>query len=644
MSVCILLRNPRDLHLLPLAISYAAAGKSELILLQLSRRRVDKTEVSEPLLDEPTDDTIENAVRDLFASVADLPNDQEDSAGDNPTEEADAAGEATGELPRLPPKGMQYLRITSPVPAEAIVAETKRLGTKLLIVPQSESPGRKVAESLEWRLLRQVPCETLVLRWKESGPPSLDEVLVTATGDPNTTAALVRAASVAKSVGGHVTALYVEPAVDEVAPLVGERILTKIVSRALGKKPKHVRQRVEVADNFHQGLTQAYDVGPNLVLIGAAERRETRRLMTDPLLEADLPKDHFLAVGIVRAAMPLSSRLGQSVNRILQTYVPQLSREQRVSLVERVQSSSEWNFDFTALMILSTLIASLGLLLNSGAVIIGAMLVAPLMTPIVGSGLAIVQGNSLLFRRAIRSVLQGFALALLMAVLVGLTARLFGDTSAWPNSEMLGRDSPDVLDLLVAFISGLVAAYAMGRPGLTSALPGVAIAAALIPPIATAGMSAAWGDFRLASGALLLFFTNIVAIALATSVSLRSVGIRDTHPHGTKQPWSRVAAGLLSLVALGLVVYESWPEPEIPTKLQQSLVEVVEQDGGRIESVTWQEDESGELTIWILAQHTTSDTGDLVDRLAEVSRKHLRRATQVKLEIRIVQSAFSTAN
>jgi len=94
--------------------------------------------------------------------------------------------------------------------------------------------------------------------------------------------------------------------------------------------------------------------------------------------------------------------------------VPQLEKESRVKLVDRLQEGSSFNFDFASLILLSTIIAAFGLLDNSAAVVIGAMLVAPLMTPLVGIGFALIQGNERLMKTALRAVVLGFAVAFLM--------------------------------------------------------------------------------------------------------------------------------------------------------------------------------------------------------------------------------------
>jgi uncharacterized hydrophobic protein (TIGR00271 family) len=236
-------------------------------------------------------------------------------------------------------------------------------------------------------------------------------------------------------------------------------------------------------------------------------------------------------VGVIRGGLPISGRFLLRVRRFVQRHVPQLDREHRIRLVERIQSNSEWDFDFVALICLSTLIAGLGLIRNSVAVVIGAMLVAPLMTPIVGAGLGLAHGNFRLIKSALLTVLRGFATAFVIGLLLGLLMQ------PEMTSEIEDRGAPNFLDLAVALASGVAAAYAMGRPNLISAIPGVAIAAALVPPLAASGIALALGDFWHSKGALLLFFTNIVAIILGTTTTFWSVGIRPEKPDKPTARW-----------------------------------------------------------------------------------------------------------
>ena len=161
------------------------------------------------------------------------------------------------------------------------------------------------------------------------------------------------------------------------------------------------------------------------------------------------------------------------------------------------------------------------------------------MTPLVAIGFALVQGNDKLIRNALKSVLLGFAVALMIGAFIGLLLRIVAPHFAI-SDQMNDRGSPNLLDLVVALASGVAGAYAMARPNLNSAIPGVAIAAALVPPIATAGLALTMGDLTLSGGALLLFFTNIVAIVLGTAMTFWSIGI-STRVGGdrTVQVWPR---------------------------------------------------------------------------------------------------------
>ena len=151
----------------------------------------------------------------------------------------------------------------------------------------------------------------------------------------------------------------------------------------------------------------------------------------------------------------------------------------------------------------------------------------------------------------------GFAIALLIGASIGLMLRLFAP-GLEISGQMADRGSPNFLDLVVALASGVAAAYAMGRPNLISALPGVAIAAALVPPVATSGLALTMGDLTLAGGASLLFFTNIVAIVLGTVITFWCVGISTRITEGRPaQIWPRY--WLIGFVILSiLLTLEMW--------------------------------------------------------------------------------------
>ncbi len=169
---------------------------------------------------------------------------------------------------------------------------------------------------------------------------------------------------------------------------------------------------------------------------------------------------------------------------------------------------------------ISASIAILGLMLSSPAVVIGAMLMSPLMSPIVALGfsLALLDFNEM--NRALKALALGFGLALVVAVVLTLLSPL-----KEPTAEILARTRPNFFDLLIAVFSGIAGAYAVIKQRGETII-GVAIATALMPPVATVGFGLGTGDMGIAAGAFFLFMTNLVAIALAATLTAGFYGFR----------------------------------------------------------------------------------------------------------------------
>ncbi|MDY6782910.1 MAG: TIGR00341 family protein [Cyanobacteriota bacterium] len=168
---------------------------------------------------------------------------------------------------------------------------------------------------------------------------------------------------------------------------------------------------------------------------------------------------------------------------------------------------------FHFLLALSGVIATLGLLANSVAVIIGAMIVAPLMGPIIGIAYAMVVGNRRLLRRSLLTLSTGTILTISISL---VTAYLVGLKTLSP--EILARVNPTSIDLGVALAAGAAGAFANSRRHIADALPGVAIAVALVPPLSVVGIGLALGEGRVATGAMLLFVTNLTGIVFSGGV------------------------------------------------------------------------------------------------------------------------------
>lgn len=229
--------------------------------------------------------------------------------------------------------------------------------------------------------------------------------------------------------------------------------------------------------------------------------------------------------------------------------LPTMDRGNRKALVERVQSGAHGGVDYHVMMVLSSGLASLGLLEDSTAVVIGAMLVAPLMGPLIGAGLALAQRNLVLYRDSIGVALLGLLVGFAISVLMGLLNPGFE-----PSLEIEARGNPDILDLGVAVLSGFVAAYALGRPGLANTLAGVAIAAALVPPLCVVGIGLTNGQPGVAANSTILLLTNLVAIILSAAVAFRLLGIRGVDNKGGVSSWVRTSFLILLMVTFILIL------------------------------------------------------------------------------------------
>jgi len=198
------------------------------------------------------------------------------------------------------------------------------------------------------------------------------------------------------------------------------------------------------------------------------------------------------------------------------------TQEAEESVRASIVASSSLNSAYLVMNALATIVAAYGLLANSPAVVIGAMIIAMLLGPIMGLALAIVDGDMGLLKRAALAEVVGAALVLVIGVLVG---KLHADIPL--TAEILSRTKPNLLDLAIALGGGAAGAYATVSPRLGIGLVGVAISTALVPPLAACGICIAHGLKEQAGGAFLLFVTNLVAIQVASSAVLFAIGFHN---------------------------------------------------------------------------------------------------------------------
>ncbi len=206
---------------------------------------------------------------------------------------------------------------------------------------------------------------------------------------------------------------------------------------------------------------------------------------------------------------------------------------------------------FFSLMGFATAIAAFGIIGDSTAVVIGAMLVAPLMTPLMGTSLAMVMGWP---RRAFMSggvALGGILFAIGLSVLFGW---VYGpEVSTVVNSQVASRIGPTVVDLAIAIAAGGAGAFALSRPDVSDSLPGVAVAIALVPPLAVVGLMISQAEWSAASGALLLFVTNLVAILLVGGGVFILTGVVPVLRLFENKSWVKKSLGMVAVLAIAVI-------------------------------------------------------------------------------------------
>ncbi|NPA30740.1 MAG: DUF389 domain-containing protein [Chloroflexi bacterium] len=286
-----------------------------------------------------------------------------------------------------------------------------------------------------------------------------------------------------------------------------------------------------------------------------------------------------------------------------------LSQEDRARVQMYLRENARPKFSYYVLVVLSAVIASLGLLQDSVPTIIGAMLVAPLMSSVLGVGFAALVDDRRLLRNSAVTLGQGALMALGVAALVGLVyvAVPFALQDGQLPREILLRGRPNPLDLAVALAGGMAAAFALAAPDLSPILPGVAIATALMPPLCASGLAGVLGRWDVALGALGLFVTNVIAISFASMAVFLFLGFGAPWPayvpHWGDAPRALRIGGILTLALGVILVYTSTQYARAvaeENRIHRVVQEEVERLGMDLESLRYYEDpETGVLDLEI---------------------------------------------
>jgi uncharacterized hydrophobic protein (TIGR00271 family) len=283
----------------------------------------------------------------------------------------------------------------------------------------------------------------------------------------------------------------------------------------------------------------------------------------------------------------------------------------------------------------ANLIALCGLLMNSSPVIIGAMLISPLMGPILSFGFAFVTGDKVIWRNSIRKIVLSVIVTIIVAALATWLSPLKDATS-----EILSRTKPNLYDLIIAFLAGIAGASALcTKKNYLTVVPGVAIATAVIPPLSVAGYGAGTANAAIFFGGFLLFFTNFVAIIISTCLVFYFYGFRahiseETDLSRMKKRFAYLFAVLLVIsIPLAYTLRISIAEVSLRTAIRQALAhELNREKESRLATFTYKTRDDGilEINAMVNAVKYLNDV-----EIAKVNRSletALHRKTNLNLE------------
>lgn len=298
---------------------------------------------------------------------------------------------------------------------------------------------------------------------------------------------------------------------------------------------------------------------------------------------------------------------------------------------------------FVALMAFASVIASMGVITDSTAVVIGAMLIAPLMTPLMGMAISLVMGWPRRLGRSAAMAALGIAIAILIGLLLGLTVPAVIDTTT--NSQILARTSPTTLDMIVAVAAGAAGAYALSRPDVSDSLPGVAIAISLVPPLTVVGISYSQGDWTAGNGALLLYATNMVAILIVGGLTFIVTGVtpisRVTENQQRLRTWGLTVAAAAALIVGALFL--NGAQLARDAFAQDQLQSVIDEwaDTSEVHSVVQSRVDDDLITAVIIGP---SDGAPTALGLAEAASQEFDRPMTADVRLVVEEREIATAD
>lgn len=309
----------------------------------------------------------------------------------------------------------------------------------------------------------------------------------------------------------------------------------------------------------------------------------------------------------------------------------QIDKKRQEKVYDEIKENAKGDFDFFVLTIFSAIIITLGLIVNSSAVVIGGMLLAPLVWPVLALSLAIIKGRSRLLQSSVATLFRSTVLILLISFVLGFISPEY----ALKGSEFISRTSPTIFELFIALAAGFVGAFVITYPKIGAAIAGVVVAAALVPPIAVMGLSVSHGNLEMAGGAFILYLSNLIAVTFAASVLFLVSRFKGPSTEiGQDKRKSNIRWSLIFLIVMAIPLLLITSEAIKEKNQQNTIRQIINAKFPRatITSVAV-EDKSEVVVIDVTIQHAGVLTENQVNNLAEILSQKMKKAAVPRITV-----------
>lgn len=320
-----------------------------------------------------------------------------------------------------------------------------------------------------------------------------------------------------------------------------------------------------------------------------------------------------------------------SAKHVFQFFKPfRQDQKRQIKVYNQIKENAEGDFDFYMLSLFAGIIITLGILIDSTAVVIGGMLIAPLVWPIMAMAIGISMGRSHLLQKSLITLLKSVLIILVVAIVAGFVV----PELTLVNSEYLERTSPTLFELIIGLAAGFVGAFIIAYPRLGSAIAGVVIAAAIVPPIATMGISMAKGNLNDVAGAALLFLSNLVAITFASVILFLISNFSSKSQQAEEKRASGFRWTLLLLVVIIVPLVFITQQTAVEVKTRKIVNDVVQSslENAAISELKTQEKDDV-LTINTTIRYKDTITEDQVHAIESILSKRLKKLIVLRVQI-----------